>query len=168
MKYFFIIICFLQLNTLSAQTKEESFDQQIARLADSLKCSIPDEENPVMLNAQLVSSNKGDSIAVIVKVSMASGWHLYAYVPPNLPYITTELLLESNADLNVAGEWKKSSPIASTTDIGVLIYEDVAIFTRKLAKGSKTPGKITTGLYYQTCNLQQCLPPTERKLELAY
>ncbi|MBD1366592.1 hypothetical protein IDJ77_22450 [Mucilaginibacter sp. ZT4R22] len=169
MRWFLTFFCVLQVGFLTAQTAENSFDKRIARGADSLACEVPDEERPVMLNAKLISDYGGDSVAVIIKACMAPGWHLYAYIPENMPYILTECLLESDANAKPVGAWIKSAPQASTTDKGVLIYEDVAVFTRKLKKTSKLiRGKISTGLYYQTCNLQQCLPPVEAKIELMY
>lgn len=164
-----MFLCMLQAVFLTAQTTEKSFDKRIARAADSLTCQQPDEEKPLTVNARLVADYPGDSVAVIVKVRMAPGWHIYAYVPENMPYIVTEYLLEPDSNVKKVGAWTKSVPIASTTDKGVMIYEDVAVFTHKLKKTSKqAKGKISTGLYYQTCNLQQCLPPDEVKVELAY
>ena len=159
----------LQAGFLTAQTTENSFDKRIARAADSLVCAEPDEEKPVTLNAKLLADYGGDSIAVIFKVRMAPGWHIYAYVPENMPYILAECLLKPDANAKQVGSWIKSVPQASTTDKGVLIYENVAVFIHKLKKTSKlAKGKISTGLYHQTCNLQQCLPPVEAKIELTY
>lgn len=169
MKWLLILVCVLQAGFLKAQTVGKSFDEKIARAADSLVCPKADEEKPVTLNAKLVADIKGDSVAVIVKANIAEGWHVYAFVPENQPYIVTECLLEPDANAKPTGTWIKSVPKASTTDKGVFIYEDGAVFIRKLKKTSKTvKGKIGTGLYYQTCNLQQCLPPVEAKIELAY
>lgn len=169
MRWLFLFFCMLQVGFLTAQTLDNSFDKRIAKTADSLVCAEPDEEKPVTLSAKLVADFGGDSIAVILKVMMAPGWHIYAYVPENMPYILAECLLEPDANAKQVGTWIKSVPQASTTDKGVLIYENVAMFTHKLKKTSKlVKGKISTGLYYQTCNLQQCLPPVEAKIELAY
>lgn len=169
MRWLLILFCVLQAGFLKAQTAGKSFDEQISSAANSLVCPIADEQKPVTLNAKLVYDIKSDSVAVIVKANIAEGWHVYAFVPENQPYIVTECLLEPDANAKPAGTWIKSVPKASTTDKGVFIYEDTAIFIRKLKKTSKTvKGKIITGLYYQTCNLRQCLPPAEEKIELDY
>ena len=169
MKWFLMFLIVLQTSLLCAQSKPGSFDQRIAKTADGMVCDVPDEEKPVTLNAKLVADLEGDSIAVIVKACLAPGWHLYAYVPDNMPYLLTECLLEHDAGVKLVGAWIKSTPKPSTTDKGVLIYEDVAVFTHKLKKTSESvKGKISTGLYYQTCNLKQCLPPVEAKIELTY
>jgi hypothetical protein len=159
----------LQAGFLSAQTSKESLDRKISKAAAGLICPIADEQNPVTLNSMLVTDFQGDSIAVIVKANLAKGWHIYAFVPENQPYIVTECLLEPDANLQPVGKWVKSAPIASNTDKGVFIYENTAFFIHKMKKKSKNvKGKISTGLYYQTCNLQQCLPPIEVKMEVAY
>lgn len=169
MRWFLMFLFMLQAGFLTAQTVDNGFDKRIKGAADSLMCEEPDEEKPVTLNAKLVADYGGDSIAVIIKIRMTPGWHIYAYVPENMPYILTECLLEPDANAKQVGTWIKSVPQASTTDKGVLIYEHVAVFTHKLKKVSKlVKGKISTGLYYQTCNLQQCLPPVEAKIELTY
>lgn len=169
MKWFLLFLCMLQAGFLTAQTTDNGFDKRIARAADSLVCAEPDEERPVTLNAKLVADHGGDSVAVIIKACLAPGWHIYAYVPENMPYILTECLLQSDANAKPVGTWSKSIPKTSTTDKGVMIYEDVALFTHKLKKTfTSVQGKIGTGLYYQTCNLQQCLPPVETKIELTY
>lgn len=169
MRWLLLLFCVLQAGLLNAQTANKSFDERIARAADSLLCPIPDEERPVTLNAKLVKDDEGDSVAIIIKANMAKGWHLYAYVPDHQPYIVAECLLEPDVNAEATGTWIKSAPKPSTTDKGVFIYEDMAVFTHKLKKNSKlVKGKVVTGLYYQTCNLQQCLPPVEVKFKLTY
>lgn len=117
-------------------------------------------------------------MAVIVKTSIMSGWHLYAFVPSNLPYITTECLLELPDGLTAVGEWQKTSATPSATDAGVLIWENEAVFVRKVraagaGAGQSTAvqlrtGQLKAGLSYQTCDLRQCLPPAEKWFQLTF
>lgn len=163
MKLFFITLIFPVL-ALHAQS---GLDVKITEAAKRISCAQPDESNPVTLNAQSVS--EGDSIAVIVKVSMAPGWHIYAYVPATLPYIAIDQILSLPQDLKPVGDWQKTEPESSSDDPGVLIYEHEAIFIHKMVKLSKVKaGIIRAGLYYQTCNLRQCLPPKEDSVQLKY
>lgn len=162
-----IILLVILFPVLSAKAQSK-LDKKIMVAAKHLTCPQADEREPVTLNAQSV--NEGDSIAVIVKVSIAPGWHIYAYVPPTQPYIPIDQILYLPEGIKAIGEWKKTEPGSSSDDPGVLIYEKEAVFIHKAVKLSpaKTGAIIKAGLYYQTCNLRQCLPPKEITFELKY
>ena len=63
---------------------------------------------------------------------------------------------------------EKTEPEGSSDGPVVLIYENEAVFIHKAVKLApvKTGGVIKAGLYYQTCNLWQCLPPKEKVFDL--
>lgn len=149
----------------AAQT---SFDSKISEAIVKLRCAEPDQQQPVTLNAITVTEK--DSVAVIVKSTLAHGWHIYDYVPSTLPYIPMEHILKLPEGLRGVGEWKKTESSPSVTDPGVLIYEKEAVFVHKMVRlpGVKNIGTIKAGLYYQTCDLNQCLPPVEKVFELKY
>ena len=162
-----LMLLSLLFPVLSVQA-QAGFDMKISETARQMLCPLPDENNPVSLNAQLVGA--GDSMAIIVKVRMAPGWHIYAYVPPSQPYIAIDQILRLPESLKASGSWEKTEPEASSDDPGVLIYENEAVFIQKAVKlpVGKTGGVIKAGLYYQTCNLRQCLPPVEKIFDLKY
>lgn len=164
MKAVFLALLFSAL-CAGAQSK---LDVKIRETARLLSCPQPDEQNPVTLNAQSV--REGDSIAIIVKALMAPGWHIYAYVPPTQPYIAIDQILRLPENIRAVGDWKKTQPSASADDPGVLIYEQEAVFIHKAVKLSAAPSEevIRAGLYYQTCNLRQCLPPEEKVFEIKF
>src|SRR5690606_7423050 len=108
---------------------QSDLDQQVTEKIKALACAEPTEREPVTLNAAVVA--EGDSLAVIVKARMAPGWHIYRYVPPNMPYITTQPVLRLPDGMEASGEWTMSKPIPSQTDQGVLIYEKEAWFVQK-------------------------------------
>ena len=149
--------------SVNAQT---DFEKKIAEAARILLCDEPNEQGPVTLNSKLVYEK--DSVAVIVKVALAPGWHIYQFVPSTLPYIPIEHVLQLPEGIFAVGGWIKSEPMASVADPGVLIYEKEAVFVHKAVKKEerRSKGVIRTGLYYQTCNLNQCLPPVEKVFEL--
>ncbi len=149
-----------------AAFSQSKFDQQIQQQAAALKCPEPSQHAPVTVNATVVAM--ADSLAVIIKTELLSGWHIYAYVPENQPYIQLDPILEAPATLRKAGGWSKSAPMASVNDPGVLIYEDSALFIQKFARTDQTPGKIKAGLYFQCCDIKQCLPPDEKTFQLTY
>ena len=161
------ILIFLLLPVFCVNA-QSPFDRKIADAAKKLSCAEPDEQSPVNLNAALIDEK--DSVAIIVKVRMAPGWHIYGFVPSNLPYIAIDHILELPENLRAVGAWVKSKASSSADDPGVLIYENEALFMHKAVKapGDKKEITIRTGLYYQTCNLQQCLPPVEKIFELSW
>ena len=141
-------------------------DGKIAAAAKRLSCPVPDEQTPVTLNAALVL--EGDSIAVIVKAELAPGWHIYDYVPPTLPYIPIDTILKLPPAVRGVGAWVKTPSTATAMDPGVLIFENEAVFIHKAVKTAAVAGTIQTGLYYQTCNQRQCLPPVAKTIELTF
>jgi hypothetical protein len=159
----FLFVILMPVLSASAQSK---LDIKIKEAAKQMVSPQPDERNPVSLNAQTV--NEGDSIAIIVKALLAPGWHIYAYVPSSQPYIPIDQILHLPEDIKAVGQWKKSEPETSSDDPGVLIYENEAVFIHKAVRLStvRTGGVIKAGLYYQTCNLRQCLPPKEKIFDL--
>lgn len=146
---------------------QSRLDLAIQETIAELKCMPPDERDPVKLSAALVQD--ADSIAVVMKVKLAAGWHIYSYVPETLPYIPMEFVLQLPENYEAVGDWIKSKPMSSANDPGVLMYEHEAVFIRKaiIKKTGKSGDGIKAGLYYQTCNLRQCLPPVEKVVQLA-
>ena len=160
-----ILILGFLLSFLSAAA-QSNLDQQIATAAAGLQCSAPNEQTPVTLNAQLVTA--GDSLAVIVKASIAQGWHIYALVSPGQPYMVSEPLITFPEGVKPVGDWKKTEPMATANAPGVLIYEDEVVFVHKAVKGKGAVGTIKAGLYFQSCDIRQCLPPKEVTFDLKY
>lgn len=164
-----LLLFFMYATTcLQAQSFRTVLDKRMSKAIEKLDCQLPDEQNPVSINTTLVKGKKSDDMTVVIKVLMAPDWHIYAYVPTEMPYLTTEFILHLPEGVMAEGTWEKSSPSASISDEGVFIYEEEAIFIHRLKvkKGSK--GVIEVGLSYQSCNLWQCLPPTKKifKLEM--
>jgi DsbC/DsbD-like thiol-disulfide interchange protein len=154
----------LLLASFSASAQTE-LGRKISDAVQQLKGDAPTLQDPVALRAGMVTS--GDSVAFIVKVVIAPGWHIYSYVPGNQPYIPIEHVLQLPENIRAVGKWEKSRPTTSVNDPGVLMYEKEALFVQKAVKvaGAK-PGKTVVGLYYQACDLRQCLRPVEKTIEL--
>jgi hypothetical protein len=164
MKALLLVSVLFAAAPIRAQSK---LDLKIGERAKQMSCPAPSEEDPVTLNVRSIV--EGDSIGIVMKVALAPGWHIYAYVPPTLPYIPIDQILQLPENVKGAGEWKKTEPQGSAEDPGVLMYENEAVFTRKAVKLSRgETGVIKAGLYYQTCNLRQCLPPREKTFDVPY
>ncbi|WP_423735816.1 hypothetical protein [Chitinophaga caseinilytica] len=162
MKHILLIGLLLPLQALS----QSKFSDRIEKVAAALQCPPPDGSKPVTVNAAVVAT--ADSLAVIVKSEILRGWHIYAYVPENQPYIQLDPILETPASLQPAGGWSQTPPTASVHDPGVLIYNNTAVFIRKFARKEPSGGKIKAGLYFQCCDIKQCLPPDEHVVELNF
>lgn len=104
MKLVFIALLFPVL-CVRAQSK---FNVKIAERVKHMTCPATNEEDPVSLTVNSVV--EGDSIGIVVKVAMAPGWHVYAYVPPTLLYIAVDQILQLPEQVKTAGEWKKTEP----------------------------------------------------------
>lgn len=80
------------LSTGLCANAQSAFDRKIAEALKIMKCAEPSDERPVTLNAGLLHDK--DSTAVILKVQMAPGWHIYQYVPASMPYISIDQILK--------------------------------------------------------------------------
>lgn len=148
------------------QTLPTLLDKKINEAIAELICEPPTEQDPVSLNATVVST--GDSLAVILKARMAPGWHIYQLVPPHMPYVAADPIFSLPGEVEVPDKWQTSDPIPSPTDRGVLIHEDEAWFVLKMPVLNQFDGPLDakTGLYYQTCDHRQCLPPVEKTIDI--
>lgn len=167
-KVSFITVClFITSLTFSQNRIDAGFKQVVSEASDKLWVSQPDMSDPVTVNAELVWSNNREQLAVVMKVRVLENWHIYAYVPGSQPYITTELKLSVPDGVTPVDKWEK--PGAYPSADGVYIYEGSLVFVHYFSVDKPVKEKqIETGLYYQTCDLKQCLPPQikMRKLTL--
>lgn len=161
-------LLFILLFPVFSTKAQAPFEAKIREAVQQLKCIEPTDADPVTLNAQLVTER--DSVAIIVKIQIAPGWHIYDYVPATLPYIAMDPVLQLPGNVRAVGSWQKTKSSASVMDPGVLMYEQEAVLIQKAVKlpAAKAGGSIHTGLYYQTCNLNQCLQPVEKTFDLKY
>jgi len=149
------------------QPGKSLFEKQLASGIKELGCSLPDEQEPVKINAVLIKEKGTDKMAVVIKALIAPGWHLYAFVPSNMPYIPTQCLLKLPEGITAVSDWEKTKPMSSGIAAGVLVWEQEVVFVRRLkVEKSDMKGVIEAGLSYQTCDLRQCLPPAEKWFNL--
>jgi DsbC/DsbD-like thiol-disulfide interchange protein len=158
----------LPFSSYAQAARKGTFDKMIAGSIKALPCSAPDEQAPVTVNTALVKLPASGQMAVIIKARMAPGWHLYAYVPSDMPYIRTECLLELSPGVTAVGGWQKSRAIPSGTDRGVLLWEQEVVFVQRLRLGKNNKGRLRAGLSYQVCDLRQCLPPADKWFDLVF
>ena len=165
----FLVAGLVMYHPAAAQQDSAAFELRLKTAIAGLTCTSPDQRDPVSVNAVLIKDSVSGKMAVIIKTLIAPGWHLYAFVPSNLPYITTECVEKLPAGLTPAGNWQKSPSNISGTDPGVMIWEHEAVFVRRLRSDiQQAKGVLQAGLAYQTCDLRQCLPPKEKWFDLKF
>lgn len=145
-------------NAFAQEKVKEEFRKLVREAANELFVSKPDELSPVSVNAKAVWSLDKKQLAVIIKTEVLDDWHMYAYVPADQPYIVSELRLTETKELIPVTEWEK--PSSYPYDEGVLIYKGSLLFIRYFNVTKDFVNKtLEAGLYYQTCDMKQCLPP---------
>lgn len=145
----------------------DQFKEQIA----ALTVPEPSKSDPVSVASAVFPAQvrAGQRAVVVVKVRMAPGWHIYAYVPPSEPYIVARKQLELPSSLQAAGDWQNPPARPYDFDTHVFVWEDEQSFTREIKVVAGAAGKqtLSAGLFYQTCNRRVCLPPTKKLTSLA-
>ena len=161
--------CLVWVYSAEAQSARSSFDKQLASGIKELSCPLPDEQEPISINAVLIKEKTTGKMAIVIKALIAPGWHLYCFVPSNMPYIPTECILKLPAGVTAVSGWEQTRPMASGTGPGVLVWEQEVVFVRRLKSDrSDQKGIIQAGLSYQTCDLRQCLPPAEKLFDMEF
>jgi hypothetical protein len=127
----------------------------------------PTAADPVAVSAKLEYSNDKSSASLVINASILKGWHTYAYVPADSPFIITETKLELPEGIIADKDWKITAALPYTGYDGVYIFEDKVTFKVKLNCAGVKPGAtIKCGLSYQTCDATKCYPPMEKTVEI--
>jgi len=122
-----------------------------------------DDRNPVALSA---AANKleDDNFEVVIRMKIHKGYHTYANVSEQEPFIKTEIRIDLPQGYQKVGDlitpaFKKSGTAGTT------IYEGDGVFRQKI-KGSG-PGEIKCTVSYQCCDNSICFPPEEKNLVIS-
>ena len=132
----------------------------------SEKSNAPTTTDPVSITGKLIYSADKKNAQVVIEADILKGWHIYAYLPQDSPYILTEPLLElpEGTKSDTKG-WVSSAGLPYPGFDDIFIYEDKVTF--KINITDVKPGTaIKCGLYYQTCNDKKCLQPQKKMIEL--
>ena len=130
------------------------------------KTSGPTASDPVSITGKLIYSSDKKNAQIVIEADILKGWHIYAYLPQDSPYILTEPLLElpQGAKCDASG-WESSAGLPYPGFDNIFIYEDKVTFKINI-KGVQPGSSIKCGLYYQTCNDKKCLQPQKKMIEL--
>lgn len=125
----------------------------------------PAMTDPVSVTARVVYEKSNKTAIVIIEARILKGWHIYAYLPENTPYIQAVPSVQLPAGVKYSqGGWKSSAGERFPGHEDMFIYENRVVFSTQLDIGTYKPGSIITcSLYYQPCDDKKCLEP-QRKL----
>jgi DsbC/DsbD-like thiol-disulfide interchange protein len=164
-KIAFIFFVALMVKSYGQKQSDPVFTKKVEKAASGFKITGPNVADPVSVDAQLVWNSNKTQVAVIVKAKVLPGWHIYAYVPKTQPYIQYKMILEVPKGITALTEWTK--PNSYPYENNIFVYEGELVFARYFSvKDLGAGAKIKAGLFYQTCDLRQCLPPNTKAKEL--
>lgn len=127
----------------------------------------PTSADPVVIAARLEDSQDKSKRHLIVDADILKGWHIYAYVSKENPFIQTEMLLDLPEGATSDKEWQSSAGLPFPGNDGIFVYEGKVRFTVNVDCTQVRPGAtIKCGLYYQVCNDTKCFPPKKKLVEI--
>lgn len=127
----------------------------------------PTLEDPVAVSARLVYGTDKATARLYVEAKILKGWHTYALVPEDSPFITTKMILELPDGASLLDDWQASAALPFAGNEGVFVFEEKASFSVTVNMKNVKPGAlIKCGLSYQTCDENKCLPPSEKLIDL--
>ena len=139
----------------------------------AMKVGMPSEIAPMTLDAVLAqpTAAPGETVAVMVGVRLLPGWHTYAVVPPEEPYVQTRMTLDPEAGVTASGDWIAPPPLADAMNPQLKIYESTPepmmfMHSLKVADNASGDVKVRVTVLFQTCDMSRCLPPEERIFDL--
>lgn len=155
LKHFIVLTAFITINcTIVAQTTGNEFDA-------------PTPIDPVKVNASIESTEDFTIKTLIFNATILEGYHIYAYVSPQDPYIQSKLELELPEGVTSFGGLQTPTPTAYPGKGELYVYTGTIQFKQQIKVVSNYNNNvIKCGLFYQTCNANICLPPTQKDVLL--
>jgi hypothetical protein len=104
---------------------------------------------------------------LVVDADILKGWHIYAYVSKENPFIQTEMLLDLPEGGVSDKQWQSSAGLPLEGTEGVFVYEGKARFSVAVDCSKVKPGAVLRcGIYYQVCDNTKCFPPRKKMVEI--
>jgi len=117
--------------------------------------------DPVSVSARLENGR------LVVDADILKGWHIYAYVSKENPFIQTEMLLDLPEGGVSDKQWQSSAGLPLEGTEGVFVYEGKARFSVAVDCSKVKPGAVLRcGIYYQVCDNTKCFPPRKKMVEI--
>lgn len=146
---------------------KKDIKQKVQDSTNKISVWEPSFEAPVSFNAKAIWSKDKKQLAVVMKVKVLDTWHIYARVPENQPYIESKIELSVPDGMVPLGDWQLPDVYLSYDD-DVYVYKGNFSFVRYFNINKPVlKDKINVGLYYQCCDINQCLPPILESVEIS-
>ncbi len=139
-----------------------------AKAASSGKAGmVPTSADPVAVSAHWDGKMENGKRKLVVDANILKGWHIYAYVSKENPFIQTEMLLELPEGGVVAKDWESSPGLPVQGNEGLYVYEGHTEFTVEVdCSKIKTGATVKCGMFYQVCDNTKCFPPRKKWVEI--
>jgi len=99
---------------------------------------------------------------LVAKATIEAGWKLYGQnIPPNGP-IPTTFEFEKNADFELVGKTKESTPILKhdkVFNMEISYFHNQAVFKQHIKLLNKAATNIKGSVEFMSCNDNNCSPP---------
>lgn len=155
------------VNTFGKKETDKTAEIEEPAVNASTVVAEPTADEPVVISARFIPVKGEKSGELIISASILKGWHMYAYVDKDSPFIQTEPLVELPEGAHSDKDWQSSAASPYPGNKGVFIFEDKAAFKIKINYKDSKPGSvIRCGLFYQTCDETKCLPPAKKMVEI--
>ncbi|HTI91898.1 MAG TPA: redoxin domain-containing protein [Puia sp.] len=123
--------------------------------------TVPTSADPVAIEGRL---EKG---RLVIDADILKGWHIYAYVGKDAPFVQTEMLLDLPEGAVSDKEWQSSAGLPFPGNDGIFVYEGKVRFSLAVDCSRVKPGStIRCGLYYQVCDNTKCFPPRRKTVDI--
>lgn len=119
------------------------------------------DANPVVTSVKINNPNT-EKPTLVVKFRIHPGYHIYAHVADDDPYIATTVNLALPDGLK-AGEWTITRP-GRFGESGTTIHEGEAEYSCPIIGHGSGPVKCTVS--YQVCDSHICMPPASKELNI--
>lgn len=119
------------------------------------------DANPVVTSVKINNPNT-EKPTLVVKFRIHPGYHIYAHVADDDPYIATAVNLALPDGLK-AGEWTITRP-GRFGESGTTIHEGEAEYSCPIIGHGSGPVKCTVS--YQVCDSHICMPPASKELNI--
>jgi hypothetical protein len=124
----------------------------------------------VTLDTNIVNVPAGAEFTVALNATITPGWHINSDAPDDESLIPTRIGVEGTSITLVRVEYPKADVVKlAISENPLSVFEGKCEFTLTFKCGEKAkPGreKTTVILYFQACNDQTCLPPTNVRAAL--
>ncbi|HEY4285870.1 MAG TPA: redoxin domain-containing protein [Puia sp.] len=160
----FVVNTYIAAAPVAEQTSPASAGSGVhaaATLAPGAPEGAPTPADPVVIAGRLENGR------VIIDADILKGWHIYAYVSKDNPFVQTEMLLDLPEGAVSDKEWQSSAGLPFPGNDGIFVYEGKVRFSLAVDCSRAKPGAtIRCGLYYQVCDNTKCFPPKRKTVDI--